>query len=271
LQAALSGLSYERERTEPQPLEVGQDAEDGYIAFSKDDLQQLFHPVFYTAHAARNAARYWIPLLGRMTGCRLKEISQANVRDIRSFEGIHCLFVTSADRDADGKVLPVKQRMQGTKRLKTKGGRRAIPLHPELIRLGFPDYLQERVSVKAHFLFDLTWMPKDGFGKYSGRDFRNLPEAVGIWERKRKVFHSFRSTINQELDEVGLEGSLIERFLGHSIKSIRHSHCNRNREDKTMPLRRVHEALSWIEVESGIPGWAVVRKAERKQLIASAL
>jgi len=266
LQAALIGTSSQRDRSEPLPLDLGEHAEDGYVAFSREDLLRLFHPVVYAAHSAGDAPRYWIPLLGRLTGCRLNEIAQANVLDIRIYDGIPCLFVTSIDRKADGKVLPVEKRLIGVKRLKTKAGRRAIPLHPELIRLGFLEYVRQRISEDSHSLFDLQWMPKDGFGKYPGRDFRNMSEAVGFWEKKRKVFHSFRSTISQQLEDAELEDSLIDRFLGHSINTVRQEHYNRNRADRTMPLRRVYEALCKVAVEPGIPKWSEVREAQRKQL-----
>jgi len=268
LQAELAGMVNDSREGSGQALDYGDGddgtlEEDGYVAFSADDRKRLFHPQVYAAHAAGDAARYWIPVLARFTGCRLNEIAQASVRDVRTLGGIPCLFVTSFERDANGQVVPVEERK---KRVKTKAGRRTIPLHSEVLRLGFLDFVEERRKGGGSSLFDLKWFAKDGFGKYPGRDFSLLSKAVGVWERKRKVFHSFRATINQELEAADLDGTLIDRFLGHSVHTVREKHYNRNREGQTLPLRRVFEALSRIPAGIEIPSWNEVRAAPRRHL-----
>ena len=110
LQSSLKGIVTARVDEEAQPLDFDEESdgedEGGYIAFSAADLQRLFHPAVYAAHAAGNAARYWIPLLGRYTGCRLNEIAQAGVRDVRKLGGIPCLCITSIEKDANGNIVP---------------------------------------------------------------------------------------------------------------------------------------------------------------------
>ena len=266
LTAELDGLALGRDTDHSQPLDLDDDDfdEDGYVAFSVADRKRLFHPEVYMAHSARDAARFFIPLGSRWTGARLNELAQCTVADVRTFDGIPCLSVTTSERDGDGRIVPVKQRR---KRVKSKAGRRVLPLHPELIRLGFLDYVAERKATGHRALFDLKWFPKAGYGKYPGRDFRVLTEAVGVWEHKRKVFHSWRATIAQELEEVDLEDTLIDRFLGHSVNTIRARHYGRNREGRTLPLRRVFEALCKVPVDTaGLPPWSEVRGADRRQL-----
>jgi integrase len=267
VEAAMEGMSSARPAQSAQPLDLeGEDEdedEDGYIAFSTDDLGRLFQPEVYTAFAAGNAARYWIPVLGRYTGCRLNELAQLCVRDIRNLETIPCLCVTSKELDANGANVPAEKRK---KRVKTRAGRRSLPLHPELIRLGFLDFVAERHAAGAKFLFDLAWFKKDAFGKYPGRDFRTLTRAVGVWEQRRKVFHSFRATINQELEAASLEDSLIDRFLGHSVNTVRQRHYNRNRVGRTMPLKQVLAALSKVPADLKFPTWSEVKIAPRQQI-----
>lgn len=266
LEAETTGMAESREDTEQQVLDYDDEKdhdEDGYVAFSAGDLARLFHPEAYAAHAAGDAARYWIPVLGRYTGCRLNELAQACVRDVRTLDGIDCLFVTSNEIDANGAVVPAALRK---KRVKTKAGRRTIPLHPEVIRLGFLDFVEERRQAKAKFLFDLAWFKKDAFGKYPSRDFRVLSRAVGVWERRRKVFHSFRATISQNLEGVALDPTLIDRFLGHSIGTVRSKHYNRNREGRTLPLRQVHDALSRLPGDLDIAAWSEIKNSRSRQL-----
>ena len=267
LQSSLNGIVNERVVEAAQPLDFDEESdgedEGGYIAFSAADLQRLFHPAVYEAHAAGDAARYWIPLLGRYTGCRLNEIAQAGVRDVRKLGEIPCLCITSIEKDANGNIVPLAQRR---KRLKTKAGRRSIPLHPELLRLGFTEYAEDRHKEGKALLFDLPWFKKDAYGKYPGRDFRRLSEAVGVWEKKRRVFHSFRATISQQLDVAGLDSTLVDRFLGHRVNTVRARHYGRNREGISMPLQRVLEALGKIPADTPVPTWPETRKARGRQL-----
>ena len=268
LKAAVDDMAPDQDDDHDQLLCLGDDDDDesdddGYVAFSQDDLERIFHHQVYTAYAAGNAARYWIPLLDRYTGCRLNELAQASVRDVRTFDGIHCLSVTDTELDAQGRAVPKPKKK---KRLKTKSGRRTLPLHPELIRLGFLDYVTERRNAGTRSLFDLRWFPKDGFGKYPGRDFRKLTQAVGVWIHKRKVFHSFRATLSQELEAVELDSMLIDRVLGHKVKSIRVNHYGRNDRGITLPLRPVYEALCKISGVPNVPTWAEVRGAKSRHL-----
>ena len=267
LKAAVDDMAPDHDDDHDQLLCLGdnddESDDDGYVAFSQDDLERIFHSQVYTAYAAGNAARYWIPLLDRYTGCRLNELAQASVRDVRTFDGIHCLSVTDTELDAQGRAVPKPKKK---KRLKTKSGRRTLPLHPELIRLGFLDYVTERRNAGTRSLFDLRWFPKDGFGKYPGRDFRKLTQAVGVWVHKRKVFHSFRATLSQELEAVELDSMLIDRVLGHKVKSIRVNHYGRNDRGITLPLRPVYEALCKISGVPNVPTWAEVRGAKSRHL-----
>lgn len=267
LRSSLNGIVAERVEGVAQALYFGEESdgedEGGYIAFSAADLQRLFHPAVYEAHAAGDAARYWIPLLGRYTGCRLNEIAQAGVRDVRKLGEIPCLCITSTEKDASGITVPVAQRR---KRLKTKAGRRTIPLHPELLRLGFMEYADERHKEGKALLFDLPWFKKDAYGKYPGRDFRRLSEAVGVWEKKRRVFHSFRATISQQLEAIELESTLIDRFLGHRVNTVRARHYGRNPQGISMPLQRVLDALKQIPADTPVPTWPQTSKARGRQL-----
>jgi hypothetical protein len=89
---------------------------------------------------------------------------------------------------------------------------------------------------------------------------------VGVWEKRRKVFHSFRATINQDLEATSLEDTLIDRFLGHSVKTVRQRHYGRNRVGRTMPLNPVLAALSKVPADLQIPTWNEVKNAPRQQL-----
>ncbi len=273
LRAAIDGVSVGKDSGARQALDLAPDDDDaeGYVAFSPDNLRRIFHPDIYVAHSAQDPARFFIPLLARYTGGRVNELAQLTVKDVIELDvevdgnvcKIPCLSITSHERDENGKVIPIEKRK---KRLKTKAGRRILPLHPELIRLGLLRYRNARIKQDKQFLFDLAWYEKHGFGKNPSQDFRALSKAVGVWERRRLVFHSFRATLAQQLEEAGLDAQLVDRVLGHAVKTTRVRHYARNQQGATVPLSRVHQALLKIPVEAQVPPWEFVCDQPRKQL-----
>lgn len=75
---------------------------------------------------AAGPAAYWIPLLGLFTGARIGELCQLQVTDITT--------------DSAGPVLRISDEAEGA-RVKTAAGARTVPIHSELCRLGFLDYV----------------------------------------------------------------------------------------------------------------------------------
>ena len=251
----------DRSRPHEQPLspiDGDEDQGSGYVAWSRAELKLLFGGPAFVRYAARNPARYWIALLGLFSGLRIGEASQLRPRDFRRLDGIDCVVVTASKLDAQGqRVGPDQQRT------KTFSGRRMIPLHPELVRLGLLDYAADRVASNSTWLFDLPWYPKPGFGHYPTRDFALLSKAVGVHQAKRKVHHSFRATLSQALEEGGLLDTLVDRLLGHKVRTVRAKHYSRNSDGRTVPLRLVHEAISKVDFDVRIPQWSEVRNAAR--------
>jgi len=228
----------------------GGTADDGYVAFSSADLASIFGPGFVSHVTARRSAawrtddvaratyRYWTPIIALYTGMRLSEVCQLQVGDLVAREGIPCLSVAAGRTDED---------LGATTRIKTISSLRTIPIHPKLIELGLLAFVEQRRQAQKHWLWDgLLWSEKEGFGKYPGRDFNKLTESVGVYVKRRKVFHSFRSTLQQALSRVPLEGTLIDQLIGHEVDSVRMQSYNRTDEGRAFPIRHVHEALGKV-------------------------
>jgi integrase len=71
--------------------------------------------------------RYWLPMLGIYTGARVNELAQLEVKDIIVEEGIPAITITASGGTA--------------KRIKSESSRRTIPLHKDLLTLGFLVYV----------------------------------------------------------------------------------------------------------------------------------
>ena len=137
-----------------------------------------------------------------------------------------------------------------------------LPLHPMLVELGLLEYVTAREESVNDSLFDLPWYPKAGFGHYPTRDFPKLTKTTGVYERKRKV-HRNSATLSQELERHGLLDSLVDRFLGHKVRTIRARHYGRNTVGVTVPIRQVYEALCKVDFGVVIPTWKEVSVAPR--------
>lgn len=57
-------------------------------AYSNEDLQMLFSTPDFTHRSFKHSYQYWTPLIGLFTGCRLEEICQFHLADIRQEAGI---------------------------------------------------------------------------------------------------------------------------------------------------------------------------------------
>ncbi len=133
--------------------------------------------------------RYWLPLLGLFSGMRLNEMCQLKVGDLTARDGVR--YFDLRRFRADGR------------KLKNVSSARPVPLHDELIRLGFLDYVASLDA--AGWLFPL--LDRTGgaggsdaiskwFGRFLGKCGLGQPELV---------FHSFRHTFRDGMREAGVD------------------------------------------------------------------
>lgn len=169
-------------------------------ALTSKELMRLFTGPEYREFAAdpEQADRYWLPLVGLFTGARINELCQINPQgDIREERGIPFFEITE-EGDADSDVR---------KTVKNKSSRRRVPIHPELLRLGFLDYVERIKRAGSKRLFPAF---KPMRGKASARAevwFRDLLKATGLRDEAPGAavvgFHCFRSTFLNRAINVG--------------------------------------------------------------------
>lgn len=200
-------------------------------AFTQNDLRAIFSGYLYTStKLTRSNAVYpyqfWLPLLGLFTGGRLNELCQLDTEDVskNDIDGIWTLSLMDDELD---RPLP--------KSLKNQSSRRILPIHSELIRMGFLDFVGEASREGREKLFSdgLTYNPKKGWGSNATHFYCRFPSpstpAAGYFfkcgirsrdsdgETDRKNFHSFRHTFTDMARELGSEAYLVLPDLtGHS-------------------------------------------------------
>ncbi|NJB98032.1 hypothetical protein CA233_12590 [Sphingomonas sp. ABOLD] len=157
-------------------------------AFQPDQLRVLFSASPWDGSYDRmgpKAGKFWIPLLCLFHGLRLGEAAGMHVEDVTEREG-HPVFHLRA---FDGRSS------------KTKGSRGILPIHPELIRMGFLAYVEQRRRTKAIGLFPDVATSKNGkVGAKTGEWFARLVRERGLVGTKLTM-HSFRHSFEDRLRE----------------------------------------------------------------------
>lgn len=173
------------------------------LPYTIEDLNNIFSSPIYTQglrpKPGAGEASYWIPLIGLYTGARLNEIGQLLRDDIRQSGDVWYFHISNEARDSS---------------VKTNSSKRDVPIHPELIRLGFLEYAQSHPEGSSIFPLlkgakgrQLTY----NFSKWWGTWAR---EALGITD-KRKVFHSFRHAFKDACRNSGIPRDVHDAFTGH--------------------------------------------------------
>lgn len=174
--------------------------------WTASELHLFFSQELYTAYKlpkdkkAGADAAYWIPLLGLYAGARLGELAQLRVKDVHESDGIHCLSISD---DGEGQSV------------KTEAGSRIVPIHSELIRLGFLDYVSGVAAKGDGSLWPLLPSREGKPGGYFSQWFGSARKAIGFG--KYPDFHCFRHTVRSQLAEKSINEHLIDTLLGHEI------------------------------------------------------
>lgn len=202
--------------------------------FTKEELEILFSgPTFLgclskTTHGRYKPGnykikddRYWVPILGFYTGARENEILQMHFSDI-VVDGEFPHFKFRVETEDEG---------INNKSLKTKAALRIFPIHPDILDLGFADYVKSQKKMREKGENRLFWTVKysnthgtmsDIFSKrfrailtHAGKDGnQNIKLMAG---NHKLDFHSFRHNLIDSLTNGGVEITTARRLVGHSI------------------------------------------------------
>lgn len=158
--------------------------------------------------------RYWLPILALWTGARQGELAQLLTSDVKMIENILCISITDDESDDDD--IP-----QHEKRLKNEDSKRDVPVHTELIKLGFLDYVEQQRKTEQFRLFPDCKLGADGSYSPFSKHFRRFLDSRGIKTRQRLVFHSFRHTFQDAMREAEFTDSLQDAIAGRSDEHSR--------------------------------------------------
>jgi integrase len=182
-------------------LDIKAHTESPRQPWSDEYLSMLFSHRIWTEQwepldkKAGGLAAYWIPLLALYSGARCSELCQLGTNDIKKESGVWMMQIHDGD---------------STQRIKTIAARRSIPLHSELLRLGFINYCE---SIPQGNLWPKLPKREGKAGGYFSQFFGELRAEIGI--PQSMSFHSFRHSARTNLVCAGVTESVIDRLLGH--------------------------------------------------------
>lgn len=175
--------------------------------YSRLELRAIFQSPVYTEgwrpKTGYGEAFYWLPLIFAYTGARLEEIAQLMVSDIKR------------ETEHDFWYISIKRSSEHGQRVKNNNSIRNVPLHPDLIELGFIDYCRS-IPAKGRLWPEMTVSSTGSFGYNFGRVWgRYLKNTAGIIT-SAKPNHGFRHAFKTLCRSADIRREFHERLTGHT-------------------------------------------------------
>ena len=214
----------------------------GKAQFSLEELNKMFRAPLYTGcqddencfgRSGPNKprrGRFWLPLLALFHGLRCNEAAQLYSEDVKVEGGI-AYFEIREEREGGSKC---------DKRIKTKQSRRRVPVHPEVLKMGFLEFVAQRRKDKLQprlfpdLRLGATGYFSDPFSKWFARFVKTT-----LGKTCEATFHSFRHQFRDALAEAGVPIPDVEALGGWELMQ---RSAERN-YGKGASLRRLREQI----------------------------
>lgn len=152
-------------------------------------------------------ALYWLPLLAAHQLMRREEICQLRVKHVKQADGIWYFDL-----------------MQRDLKLKRGTSRRRVPLHNNIIDLGFLEGVVHGRDPDALLFPELSRNAKGSYSDYVGKRVSRMVDSLEIKlvrvddSEADGAIHPFRHHGITQLENLGVQGGIIDALTGHSSK-----------------------------------------------------
>ena len=199
-------------------------SETTYLPFSNEELVALFRGLSFQVKPRFHlfpTTLPWLMAIAVFSGMRQGEICELDVEDIKSTGGVAYIDITEA---------------------KSEAGVRRVPVHSELVGIGFLNYLS---NIGSGPLF--PGLRPGGAGmKRSHNVAKRFPDyrrRRGI-DRDRVVFHSFRKSFVHAILEARVPMNLAAQIVGHEREFTAIVY-----DPEGSPLSQLKEAIEAVRYE----------------------
>lgn len=176
-----------------------------------------------------------VTLIGMYSGMRLNEICSLQIGNIREIEGVLCFEVKEGKTKSAARIIPVHSKI--------------IPLVKSLLQKPFDGFLFYHASITDRADGKRsTW--------HTQRFTRAKRKALGEVGTERKVFHSLRHEVAQQLDRGGVDGKnpvpedRIALLLGHERGNTESFKTYSKNAASPVELKQYIEPLRYPEIEN---------------------
>lgn len=175
-----------------------------HLPYRKEQLLEMFNPKH--EYFQKNPDAFWACMIALFTGARINAAITLQYKDILVKDGLNCIQFLSDH--------PVKQ-------LKNEASERLVPIHPQLLDLGFVDYVNRtKARLKANDTDFIIKKCQTKSGQYNNKYFtRDL--SPFFMDVKAKTgnndgydFHSFRKNLSIALQDSGVGTTYINDIIG---------------------------------------------------------
>ena len=174
-----------------------------HIPYTKEHLLEIFdtkHDFFKD-----NPDMFFTCLIGLFAGARINAAATLQYNDIKNIDGIDCIeFIANH---------PIKT-------LKTDASERIVPIHSQLLDVGFVDYVRRKQArIKAvgnDFIFPRCITSGNVYYQKYPRIFFDFLGKIGIKTKggDQLDFHSFRKNASIRMQDAGIPASYINDIIG---------------------------------------------------------
>jgi len=172
----------------------------------------------------------WLTLLLLYQGFRPSEACQLRVDDIKQDSGYWCIKISDEG---------VEQR------LKNSNSRRLVPLHQQLVRLGFHEFVMNRKETKTQQIF--TYRPdneNEDWSRQYCQELGRLQTKIGMKPFERPTAYSFRHTLIDELKQKEVDENIVSQLVGHKNQKITFG-----RYGKKYPIKLLSKKLNLVQYD----------------------
>lgn len=180
-----------------------------HLPYTKDQLLEIFNPKH--TYFKENPDAFWACMIALFTGARINAAITLQYKDILVKDGINCIQFRS-----DHKI----------KQLKNEASERLVPIHKQLLDLGFVDYVnKQKAKSKAKDDDFIIKKCQTKSGEYNNKFFtRELsPFFTDIKVKTGNLdgydFHSFRKNLSIALQDAGVGATYINDIIGWEGKT----------------------------------------------------
>lgn len=184
------------------------------LPYTDEEVRMIADKLTY---APNRPERFWAPLIAAYTGGRLDEICQLLAKDVCEVGGVLCIKIKLADDPTDPKTK---------KKVKSQASKRNVPVHRDLLALGFADYWNQIKASKSIRLFPALKASKRGHGVELGKWYgRNISAPLFPDQKRVKVFNSFRHSVTDKYKNMtDLRDSMQQYLTGHATGKLDFDH-----------------------------------------------